>query len=89
MLPISVVHCTHFAAQDGLKWVSMESDLVSSRFKQPTRPTTPIATTKTEPTAAGKNNTRRQATTTTTVPTSTVPMAMTTHYPASPKLTEN
>ena len=89
MLPISVVHCTRLAAQDGLKWDSMENDLVSSRFKQPTRPTTLIATTKTTNGSQEKENTRRQATTTTTMPTSTVPTATPTHYPASPKLVEN
>ena len=33
--------------QDGSKWVSMESDVLSSRLKQPTRLTTPFTTTTT------------------------------------------
>ena len=38
--------------QDGLIWDSMEGDFVSSRLRQPTRPTTPIVTTVTaKPTA--------------------------------------
>ena len=42
-------------AQDGLEWESMECDFVSDRLKQPTRPTTPIATTApTKPTATGQ-----------------------------------
>ena len=38
-------------ADDSLKWDAVYSDFISSRFKQPARPTTPItATTTTQPT---------------------------------------
>ena len=45
----AAVHVTVWlnTTQDGLKWDVMESDFMSSRLKQPARPTTPITTTTT------------------------------------------
>ena len=41
-------------AQDGSKWDCMESDFVSSRLKQPVRPTPIATTTTTKPTTLGQ-----------------------------------
>ena len=49
-------------AHDSSKWDSMESDVATSRLKQPIRPTTTITTTTiTKPTTLGQSTHRNKA----------------------------